>query len=325
MEFSIGILGASHPHCAGRISQVSQIPSARIAGVYDADAEAASAAAAAAHAARRSSAEEVLCDDQLDLILIEGRNDECSEYAIRAAQMGRPMLLEKPGGETAARVAEAARAVERAGSFCQVGYHLRYSPSIAQGVEIVRRGQIGRITTCRFHAAVMQPWLTSEWFCDPHDRGGMVHNDFCHMLDLLTLFLGDLSSHNARIVKLAGVPEHPFEDSAAFVLSFGDVLAAGDCCGWEANDWISTWDIELYGTEGTLKLGIHPPWVRVYRPDSGWEETRDETFDGEMNYRYEIEDAIAGVRQGRLNRGCGIAHALKVAQWIDEMYLDNGV
>src|SRR5438876_10726053 len=121
---------------------------------------------------------------------------------------------------------------------CQVSYHLRYSPSVTKALQVVAGGTLGRITTARFHAAVMQPWLTNEWFCDTNDMGGMVFLDFCHMLDLLSLFLGQPTVHKSFITKLSKVPEHPFEDSAAFILQFGDVLAAGDCCGWEANDWI---------------------------------------------------------------------------------------
>ena len=321
-QLGVAFACASHPHCAGRISAVNALQETHLIGVFDPDVE---FARKAAHAGKVfGSAEELLAHDDIDLVIIEGTNSQNSKYAIQAATSGKAILIEKPGAENLERCEEVAHSFHGSTSvahpFCQVGYHLRYSPSVTKALQIVADGTLGRITTARFHAAVMQPWLTNEWFCDTDDMGGMVFLDFCHMLDLLTLFLGEPTAHKSFITKLNKVPEHPFEDSAAFILRFGDVLAAGDCCGWEANDWISTWDIELYGTEGTLKVGIHPPWLKLYTPAEGWmnEEWRD--FDGELNYHYEIADIANRIRENEPPGGCDIQQAVSLIRTIADMY-----
>lgn len=310
----------SHPHAEGRLKAVSDNSHTELAGVFDPNAELAGATAAKWNTRQFSSAEELLLQDDIDLVVIEGRNSENSRFAIDAASAGKNILMEKPGAENAARIIEVAHSVERAGAFCRVGYHLRYSPSVQEGLAVAKSGVLGKLTTARFHAAVMQPWLTNEWFCDEDDMGGMVFLDYCHMLDLLILFLGEPTRSAAMIKKLDQVAAHPFEDSAAFIFEFGDVLAAGDCCGWEANDWIETWDIESYGTKGTLKLGIHPPWTALYTPAKGWQKNSDKEYDGEENYARELADIVECLTTGARGTGCDIREAQKIIQLISDLY-----
>jgi predicted dehydrogenase len=293
-----------------------------LAGLYDPD-EALAQQTASKFATKHLSLGEILSDASVGLVIIEGDNTQCADFAVQCAGARKAMLLEKPGAQNEKRLREVADAVRSSGSFCQVGYHLRYSPSVQEAQVILGSGKIGRTTTVRFHAAVMQPWLTDRWFTDSRDMGGLVFLDFCHVLDLLRMFLGDLTAHRALIRKLERVENHPFEDSAAFALEYGDVLAAGDCCGWESNDWIQTWNLEFFGTEGTLIVGIHPPKTSLYRPKEGWQHTSDNDFAGELNYHRELQDVAERVKSGRAPGGCDIESAMKTVDTIKEMYDDN--
>jgi predicted dehydrogenase len=267
----------------------------------------------------------------LDFVVIEGTNTQCAAFALEAAKAKVPMVIEKPGAQNLDALRKVAEAAERSRVFCQVGYHLRYSPAVQRVREIVEQGYLGRITTARFHCAVMAPALTNEWFCDPQDRGGLVYLDFCHMLDLLTLFLGMPAEALVRFRKLEGVPEHPFEDSAAFVFRFGDVLAAGDCCGWEAEDWVRSWSIELYGTQGTLRVGIHPPAVDLYLRQArapypaGWTRSLDAAYDGDQNYAAELREARRRILVGQTPSGADIQHALRLGEILDALYRSQGL
>src|SRR5207249_4403462 len=149
----------------GRISAVNEQQETHLIGVFDPDIE---IARQAPHGGKVfGSAEELLADDEVDLVIIEGTNSQNSTYATQAATSGKAILIEKPGAENLQHCEQAADAM--ADVFCQVGYHLRYSPSVTKALQIVAGGTLGRITTARFHAAVMRPWLTNEWFCDTDD------------------------------------------------------------------------------------------------------------------------------------------------------------
>jgi predicted dehydrogenase len=330
MPLGIAFLGISHPHCAGRMNAVRSLEDVFITGVYDRDESLAKRVAEEYWARAYEMEADLLCDDDVGLVVIESTNKQNAEFAIRCAEAGKAFLLEKPGANNLQSLRRVASAVESQGVFAQIGYHLRYSPAVERGREIVGAGVLGRVTTARFHCAVMSPWLTDPWFCDPDDAGGLVFNDFCHMLDLLTVFLGKITAIKGAIVKLDDVAAHPFEDSAAFVMEFSDVLAAGDVCGWEANDWITTWDIQLFGTEGTLQIGIHPPWVRLYLREArggfnaGWNEWSDPPFDGELNYHREIADIAGAILGEARTSGCSIADGLEVMSWISRAYESEG-
>jgi len=327
----IGLLGVSHPHLEGRLTSMRGMSGVEIIGAHDPDPALAKGVAATWGGTAFDSPEALLEKGRADFVIIEGPNRLCTQFATQCAESSTPFLIEKPGAANAQELEALAGVVAKSGVFAQVGYHMRYSPSIVKVREWMQGGVAGRVTTARFHASVMSPWLTDPWFCDPDDRGGLVYLDFCHLLDLLVVLLGWPTKSQATIRKLDDVPDHPFEDSAAFLFEFGDILAAGDCCGWEANDWVTTWDIELYGMEGTIRAGIHPPRAELYmREDrepflAGWNITDHARYDGILNYRRELEDIVARVQTGRAPGGATLEDALGVAHLLESLYLQNGL
>lgn len=321
---SVGFIGISHPHFSGRLKALQTFPDLEITAIYDPDERKARETAQTIDAKAYTRVEDLLHHNPLHLVVLEGRNKENGEHALLSANARKAILLEKPGAESLPSLRKVAKAVKHNEVFCQVGYHLRFSPSVQKARSILQAQTLGTITTGRFHCSVMTPWLTDPWFCDPDDRGGLVFNDFCHMADLLLWLLGPPESLTASIVKREDVPPHPYEDSAAFILAFGDLLIAGDCCGWEVNPWVTTWEIELYGTEASLRFGIHPPRLSLYSPDP--EKCLNEAFleyDGEENYKRELSTLLSDLSRGKPSQGAGIDEALLVMEFIEKAYRQN--
>jgi predicted dehydrogenase len=329
MKVRVGLLGVSHPHFESRAGVLAREEGVEIAAAHDPDPELLRAVCARTGAKSFEKPKELL-KAGLDFVLIEGTNTQCAGFALEAVKAKVPMLIEKPGGPDLDALRKVAEAAEKARVFCQVGYHLRYAPSVLRARELVDQGYLGRITTARFHCAVPAPALTSPWFGDRADRGGLVYLDFCHMLDLLTLLLGMPAEALVRFQKLEGVPEHPFEDAAAFVFRFGDVLAAGDCCGWEAEEGMRSWSIELYGTQGTLRVGIHPPALDLYLRQgrapypAGWTRSFDPGYDGHETYAAELREARRRSVAGQTPAGADVQHALRLVEILDALYRSQG-
>lgn len=321
---SVGFLGISHPHFAGRLRALQSFPNIQVTALYDPDEQKAQENAQALGAKAYTRAEDLLQHEPLHLVILEGRNKENAHHAFLSARARKPFLLEKPGAESLSSLQRVARAVKENGVFCQVGYHLRFSPSVQKTRDILQKNLLGTITTGRFHCAVQAPWLTDPWFCDPDDPGGLVFNDFCHIADLLLWLLGPPKLVSASIVKRSDRPPHPYEDSAALILAFGDLLVAGDCCGWEINPWVTTWEIELYGTSATLQCGIHPPRLSLYSPEpSQCLHESDPEYDGEENYKRELSALLKDLNKGAPTEGASIDDALLVMQLIQGVYQDN--
>lgn len=325
----MAFLATSHPHFAGRADSLKAIPGVRFVGVHDRDRDRA-AAAAAKLGARVDSAEKLVADPAVEYVLIEGENGENLDLALLCAAARKPFLVDKPGGPDLAAVRKLKAAVDAAGVFAQVGYHMRYSPVYAPVERIFRERMLGDLSLVRFHASTPAGALRDFWFTRPEDMGGLVFLDSCHVLDFAISLIGRPTSVKAEIMKYAD-GGHIFEDAAAVLFRFGErTLGTLGLTGWEANNWVETWDMAFFGTEGTLYLGIHPPWFRLYLKEAtgpylrGWNEFSDPTFPGERNYLFEQEDVIARLRRGEKTPRVGVDHAVTVVEVIDEIYRSAG-
>ena len=83
---------------------------------------------------------------------------------------------------------------------------------------------------------------------------------------------------------LAKKHRHMYEDAAVVNLDWGDCVGTLSLVGWEANEWIETWEMDFYGTEGTLQVGLLPAYSRIFLREArggfprGWTERRETQF-----------------------------------------------
>jgi len=160
---------------------------------------------------------EVIEDPEVDVVSICAPNALHREVALAAASAGKPFWIEKPMGRSAAESRDIARAAADAGLVTAVGFNYRHAPAVARARELVRGGEIGRVTNVRVR-------LLADYSADPlgaltwrfrRDRAG-------------SGVLGDLLSHGAdlaqfvagRIEAVTGVTEtfireRPLPTSAA--------------------------------------------------------------------------------------------------------------
>jgi predicted dehydrogenase len=323
----MAFLATSHPHFAGRAESLRTMapPGVRFVGVYDRDRSRAEAAAAR-YGARVDTVDALLADPAVEYVLIEGENGENLELALRCAAAKKPFLVDKPGAPDLAGARRLKAAIDKSGVFAQVGYHMRYSPVVAPALRIFREKMLGELSLVRFHASTPAFALRDFWFTRPEDMGGLVFLDSCHVLDIAISLLGRPTSVKADIVKYDD-GGHVFEDAAAVLFRFGKrTLGTMGLTGWEANNWVETWDMAFFGAEGTLYLGIHPPWFRLYLKEPkgpylrGWNEYSEPSFPGERNYLFEQEDVLDRIRRGERTPLVTADHALTVVEVIDEIY-----
>jgi len=96
------------------------------------------------------------------------------------------------------------------------------------------------------------------------------------------------------------------EDAGAAILDYPDKLVTVDMTGWGARPWVESWAIEFHGTEGTLQVGLQPPWYRLYlrQPQTGqaagWQglgvSGGANSLVVDANYRAEMQELLARVR-----------------------------
>jgi predicted dehydrogenase len=204
-------------------------------------------------------------------VIVDGRCDEVTDVALQVLELGLPILLEKPGGFNSKDLASVADAARKQRLAVQLGYFLRYADSVAAAKAAIDSGSLGDMTMVRCHAGMPHAaWdgLTG-WLDDPANVTSIFQEDACHVVDITLHLLGMPKAAMAMRVKDRFSPSVG-EDSLAAILDYGDFLATIDFNAHEANPWIDTWGFEIYGTSGTMRIGLAPDWVEIFAPATGW-------------------------------------------------------
>ena len=92
---------------------------------------------------RHASYADLVADPAVDAVYISTPHPFHAEHALLALRAGKPVLVEKPAGLTAAQVAAVADVAARAGLLFAEAYMYRCHPQIARLLEILKSGEIG--------------------------------------------------------------------------------------------------------------------------------------------------------------------------------------
>jgi myo-inositol 2-dehydrogenase/D-chiro-inositol 1-dehydrogenase len=132
---------------AGRIGRIhaanlARHPGARLRFVVDVNREAAEALARE-HGAEAVDGDTALADRSVGAIIVCTSTDTHAELIERSAAAGKHVFCEKPVDLTVARAQDCARAVERAGVICMIGFQRRFDPTFAAVKARIDAGEIG--------------------------------------------------------------------------------------------------------------------------------------------------------------------------------------
>lgn len=301
----VAFVGCTHPHIFPRIEILRAVEDAEIVGCYDPD-EKLIAALENDHGVKAYATPEALLDQPgVNLVIIEGWEPDNPRYVKMAVERKQAILLEKPGAANLPAMRDLIDTVRGVDIPFEVGYMLRWGSAVRHAKDIIATGVLGPVTLARFHGATPVGGSREIWQSVEGDLGGLMYTDACHVVNLMIYFLGIPQSVTGKILRLPEgetVIAHGFkedtlsglgatvempvgglvhEDVGAAVFDYGGLLATLDMTGWEAHPWVEAWRIELYGANGTLHVGLQPPWYKLYvRNEKAGYEPGWHTWDG---------------------------------------------
>jgi predicted dehydrogenase len=128
--------------------------------------------------------DELLLDPSVDAIYIPLPNSMHAEWAIKAAEAGKPVLCEKPLGLNAAEVAAMFSAFESAGVPLMESFMYRFHPQHARVREIIDTGVIGEVLEVRAHLSnnMMSPPDPKNVRFIPELGGGVLLDMGCYVV-----------------------------------------------------------------------------------------------------------------------------------------------
>ena len=140
---------------------------------------------------RHADFETLLSDDGPDALVIATPNFHHIDVLRPAIESGKPILCEKPLCTTLQDTAEVMQLVGHKGLTFQVGMEYRFKPALADMIDRVDRGDIGKIhmLSIREHRFPFLPKV-ADWNRFNVNTGGTLVEKCCHFFDLMRRIIG---------------------------------------------------------------------------------------------------------------------------------------
>jgi inositol 2-dehydrogenase len=254
-RLQVGLIGL------GRLGRVyardlsSRIAETRLVAVADTNAAAAKEMAAECDVpAWYETTDQLLTDPNVEAVVVVSPTHTHRDVVLQVAERRVPMFCEKPLALSLPECRDMQSAVERTGTFFQMGFMRRFDPGYAAAKRQVDEGKIGRPVV--FKSTSRDPYPPSLEYANPASSGGILVDMGIHDFDLARWFMGEVASVSA----IGGVLAYPELatvgdiDNAIASLVFADGrLGVIDLTrnGFYGYDIIT----EVLGTEGTVRIG----------------------------------------------------------------------
>jgi predicted dehydrogenase len=250
--FSTAIVGA------GRIGQIRaavirRTERACLAAVADTDRTRAERLAEETSAEVSSDWKSLIARKDIDAIVVATPTRYHADITIAALESGKHVLCEKPLGRN---VVEARRMFDAAHSSARIlktGFNYRHMGHVRKAKELIEAGALGPLhfLRCRYgHGG--RPGYEKEWCTDAElSGGGVLLEQGIHIFDLVRYLLGEPSELLAQTQRFYW--SFPVvEDNGFCLLRTRTGQVAQLHVSW--TQWINTFELELFGRDGYLRL-----------------------------------------------------------------------
>ena len=223
---------------------------------------------------REMTVEEILQNPEIEAVTVETDEIYLTKYALMAAQAGKHIHMEKPGGVDLPGFEKLIETVKNKGTVFHTGYMYRYHPYIKELVEKVKKDELGEIVSVEAQMNCFHPKQTRQWL--EALPGGMMFYLGCHLVDLIMMFQG-VPERVIPLNKCTGFEGVTSEDFGMAVLEYKNGVSFAkttdiECGGYNRRQLVVT------GTKGTVEIRPlekdlgYPDMISSYREvyDPAW-------------------------------------------------------
>jgi predicted dehydrogenase len=265
MTVRVGVLGTSWWVDAMHLPSLVAHPDAEVVGVCGRDPGRAADRAQQWGVGWSVDPSAFLDPDRIDAVVVATPDDSHEELALTAIDRGIHLLCEKPVALTGAGARRMADAADAAGLTTLVPFTYRYMPSTRWVRRLIDEGYVGTPyhLGMRYFAGYARD-TGYAWRFD-HGRGGSgVLGDLgSHWLHVARWLLGEVTHVGATTATMADKADRPdgsgyerANDVAQLTVRFengatGWLLVSAVC--WEGTEFGQVHELDLHGTDGTLR------------------------------------------------------------------------
>jgi len=258
MKIRFAQYGIAHAHAAGKASALKSSPGVDFCGVYEPDPDVRGrlgTASAYQGVHWFGSKGEMLDDDTIAAIAVEGPVSRNLEHAGEVLERGKHVWLDKPAGTEWEAFRELIGMANRKGLLLQLGYMFRYNAGFRFILDWVRKGEFGEVFSVRGR---MSTYLNEERRRRLSIyQGGILFELLCHLIDIVVALLGRPQRVTSFLRNdLGTVPA--FRDNRATVFEYARAIAILESAAMEVSAFPSR-RLEVYGTRGSAILEPFEP------------------------------------------------------------------
>ncbi|MGQ9456220.1 MAG: Gfo/Idh/MocA family protein [Armatimonadota bacterium] len=262
----IGIIG-----CGGIASEhvrgYRQCEDVQIVAAADVDLERAVKIAGSEHA--YTDFHKMLENEELDAVSVCTPPKFHKEQTCASLETGIAVLCEKPLAMNATEAREMVECAKQTGKILVTAFCHRFHEPVVRAKEIVKSGQIGKITMFRnrFGGKID---MTQTWFSNRElSGGGTIPDTSVHSIDLFRYLVGEASKVCAAIH--TADQRYKVEDCSAIMLQSADGAIGIIEASWTSPGSANI--IEIYGTDGAIVIDYATGGLRFMIGKSGnWQE-----------------------------------------------------
>lgn len=231
-----------------------------------------------------------------DAVLITTPTSTHIPLALKAAEKGCRLFIEKPISHNLKGVDKLIKIINDKGLICMIGYNLRFHPSLRLIKNLLEKKVIGNIVSARAECGQYlpdwHPWEDyREGYSAKKSLGGGVILDLSHELDYIRWFLGEVKDVFSFLGKLSSL-EIETEDVAEILLRFKT-----GTIGEVHLDYVQRFpsrSCQIIGEEGTILWDFNENKVRLFSAkDKKWETLyKDKKYDKNQMYIDEMKHFI---------------------------------
>lgn len=199
---------------------------------------------------REMTLDEILNDPSIEAVTVETEEIYLTKYAQLAADHGKHIHMEKPGGIDLAAFEKLINTVKKNKTVYHLGYMYRYNPYVRETIEKAKNGELGEVYCVEAHMSCPQPLQRRHWLSV--FPGGMMFFLGCHLIDLVLQIMGKpekILPMNASV----GFEGTASEDYGFAILQYKGIPSFVKTCGWEIGGFERR-QLVVCGTKGTVEI-----------------------------------------------------------------------
>jgi len=249
------------------------------------------------------SLEQILNDPTIEAVTVETDEIYTTKYAIMAAEHGKHIHMEKPGGREIEDFEKLISIVKKTGKIFHTGYMYRYNPLVQQLMKRIKAGELGEIINVEAQMNCYHPPEVRAWLGEL--PGGMMFFLGCHLVDLVMQIKG-VPDNIVPFNRASGLDGVDTIDCGMAVLEYKDGVSFVKTTAIERGGFQRR-QLVVTGTKGTVEIKPLERAVdggqiskQVYYDSENWHVNGEETV-SEVHGRYDsLMTAFAAMVRGEM-------------------------